>query len=142
MPFVSITRLRVRSWLYLPIFIVQAVRAARQAKRTKGNLAVRLLKDRRNTFWTATAWANEPAMRGFMLSGVHHRIMRKLMDWCDEAAVVHWNQDSIELPTWEAAHERLQRDGRPSKVYHPSRAQAAYEFPAPAPGKAAEIRFK
>jgi hypothetical protein len=32
MPFVSITRLRVRSWRYLPGFLIQALRTARQAK--------------------------------------------------------------------------------------------------------------
>jgi hypothetical protein len=33
MPFVSITRLRVRRWRYLPQFLFQSIRAARQAKR-------------------------------------------------------------------------------------------------------------
>ena len=37
MPFVSITRLRVRSWRYLPGFLIQSFRAARQAKRATGS---------------------------------------------------------------------------------------------------------
>ena len=41
MPFVSITRLRVRSWSYVPAFVVQTLRIARQAARADGNLAVR-----------------------------------------------------------------------------------------------------
>jgi hypothetical protein len=32
MPFVSITRLRVWSWRYLPGFLIQSFRAARQAR--------------------------------------------------------------------------------------------------------------
>jgi hypothetical protein len=46
MPFVSITRLRVRSWSYVPAFVVQTLRIARQAARADGNLAVKLLRDR------------------------------------------------------------------------------------------------
>jgi len=40
MPLVSITRLRVRSFRYLPAFLVGSLRAARAAKNTTGNLAV------------------------------------------------------------------------------------------------------
>src|SRR5438034_1147587 len=40
MPIVSITRLRVRSWSYLPTFFVQTLRIALQAARADGSLAV------------------------------------------------------------------------------------------------------
>ena len=59
MPIVSITRIRVRSWSYLPAFFVQTLRIARQAARADGSLAVALLRDRRNTFWTSTSWSSE-----------------------------------------------------------------------------------
>ena len=81
-------------------------------------------------------------MKDFMLSGTHRDVMRKLPDWCDEAAVVHWTQDSVALPTWEEAHERLQREGRRSKVNHPSEAHAAYEFPKPQASSQAGLRFR
>ena len=142
MPVIAITRLRVRSWRYLPIFFLQAQRSARQAARAEGNLAIRLLRDRRNTFWTATVWTSEAAMKGFMLSGVHRRVMGKLPDWCDEAAVVHWLQDSSEPPTWAEAYSRLQRGGRRSKVKNPSPAHTAHELPEPRVGPTAEVRFK
>jgi len=57
MPFVSITRLRVRSWSYLPAFVVQTLRIARQAARADGNLAVKLLRDHRNAFLSGTSWS-------------------------------------------------------------------------------------
>jgi heme-degrading monooxygenase HmoA len=131
MPFVSITRLRVRSWRYLPGFLVQAFRAARQAKTAPGNLSVNLLRDAGFAFWTCTLWTNEDAMRGFMLSGAHRRVMPRLVEWCDEAAVVHWTQASSEPPAWAEAHRRLQQDGRPSKVNHPSLGQQRFAFPPP-----------
>jgi hypothetical protein len=63
-------------------------------------------------------------MKKFMISGSHGKAMRKLAKWCDEA-VTHWNQASSELPTWLEAYERLRKEGRRSKVNHPSEGQVA-----------------
>ena len=62
-------------------------------------------------------------MRAFVLSGLHKRAMPKLMEWCDEAAVVHWDQSTAELPSWSEAHRRMVQEGRQSKVRYPSRPQ-------------------
>jgi hypothetical protein len=140
MPFVSITRLRVRSWRFLPIFLFSAWRAARQARLMPGSLAVALLRDADFAFWTRTLWAGESDMRGFMLAGVHRRIMARLPEWCDEAAVVHWLQDDREPPSWQEACRRLRQDGRPSRVKHPSPAQLRFEVPEPR--TTAELRWK
>jgi heme-degrading monooxygenase HmoA len=142
MPFVSITRLRVRSWSRLPAFFLQTLRIARQAARAEGNLAVKLLRDSRNTYWTGTCWSTQESMKAFMLAKPHGPAMRSLLDWCDEAALVHWTQAGAELPSWEEAHRRLQREGRPSKVNHPSAAHTAHAITAPASGRRAELRFK
>lgn len=142
MPFVSITRLRVRSWVYLPAFLWGAQRVISQVRRAEGNLAVRVLRDRLNTFWTATSWQSEPEMKQFMTSGPHGIIMRKLMIWCDEASLAHWTQQDATLPSWTEAHQRMQEEGRPSKVNYPSPAQTAFQVPLPdlAPGR--EVTFK
>jgi heme-degrading monooxygenase HmoA len=142
MPFVSITRLRVRSWSYVPAFVVQTFRIARQAARADGNLAVKLLRDRRNTFWTGTTWSSEDSAKAFMHKKPHGPTMRSLLEWCDEAALVHWTQTDEELPSWEEAHRRMQREGRRSKVNHPSAAHTAYEIPAPKVSRTSELRFK
>lgn len=142
MPLVSITRLRVRSWLYLPAFLVQAIRSARQAASTEGNLAVKLLWERRNTFWTGTSWSSGSSMKAFTHGKPHAPAMQKLPHWCDEAAVVHWTQAETDLPSWEEAHQRIQKEGRPSRVDHPSAAHSAHAFPAPPARKTRELRFK
>ncbi|HUN86694.1 MAG TPA: DUF3291 domain-containing protein [Terracidiphilus sp.] len=141
MPVVSITRLRVRSWRFLPAFLVTAFRVGgRQARAAQGNLAVKVLNDSRKTFWTCTCWESEAAMRAFMLAKPHGPAMRKLLEWCDEAALVHWTQPTEELPSWPEAHRRMQEEGRPSKVNHPSEGQRAYRIDAP---KAADgVRLK
>ncbi len=131
MGFVSITRLRLRSWRYLPGFAWYALRSGRQARRAEGNLGVKVLRERRITFWTATSWTGEAAMKKFMTSGAHGNAMRKLVEWCDEAAVVHWMQESKEAPSWREAYLRLKKEGRRSKVNHPSAGHVAYEFPEP-----------
>jgi len=140
--FVSITRLRLRSWRYLPIFAWFGLRSARQAAASEGNLASCLLRDRGNVFWTATAWTSDAAMKTFMLAGTHRKAMSKLPLWCDEASIVHWNQESAELPTWQEAWTRLQAEGRRSKVNHPSAAHEAHRYPEPRVGKTSELRLK
>ena len=136
MPLVSITRLRVRSFRYLPIFLIGAFRSARQAKNAPGNLAVSLLNDAYFTFWTRTLWNDGRSMRAFMLAGAHRRIMPQLLQWCDEAAVAHWIQDIATPPAWQEAHRRLQQQGRRSRVDHPSAGQGRgrVEGHAPAAG--------
>ena len=131
MAVVSITRLRVRSWRYLPQFFLAALRAARQAARSDGNLETKLLRDADRAFWTATSWRDERAMKAFMHAAPHGPVMRKLLEWCDEASLVHWTQESGALPPWPEAHVRLQRDGRTSKVNHPSAAQIAFDIAPP-----------
>ena len=80
-------------------------------------------------------------MKSYMLSGAHRQAMRKLLDWCDEAAVAHWTQDSAEEPTWQEAHTRLLKIGRLSKVNHPSKAQGEFQIPAPRVAPGGEARF-
>lgn len=76
-------------------------------------------------FWTRTLWRDTNTMRAFMRSGAHGAVMPRLMHWCDEASLVHWERDS--LPDWDEAEARLRSDGRVSRVRHPSPAHARGE---------------
>ena len=125
---VSVTRLRVRSWRFLPAFFIRVFRSALQAKRAPGNLAVTILREANKTFWTRTAWVDEKAMKAFILAGPHRGAMKRLLDWCDEASVVRWIQDVAELPSWEEAYRRMREEGRPSKVHFPSADHVAFRI--------------
>jgi len=57
--------------------------------------------------------------------------MRSLLEWCDEAADVYWQQEAPKPPSWEEAYRRLKNEGRPSKVNRPSNAHQSYKFPMP-----------
>ena len=131
MPFVSLTRLRVRSLRFMPHFLVLAFRTTRQAQGSPGFRGGSLLPDRRRTFWTMTAWDGQAEMRAYMTAGSHRAAMPKLLDWCDEASVAHWEQEASTLPSWTEAEARMRAQGRASKVRRPSPDHAALAF-APA----------
>src|SRR5262245_46088785 len=131
MPFVSITRLRLRSWRFVPGLLWYALRSRRQARFAVGNLAALTLREANHTFWTCTVWQDEGAMRAFMTSGTHRKAMRHLPDWCDEASVAHWQQDTPEPPDWSEVYRHMQSGGRRSKVRHPSLAHQRFEIAPP-----------
>jgi hypothetical protein len=142
MPIIAITRLRVRSWFYLPAFLFASLRIGKQVKSAPGNLGAKVLNDRKRVFWTCTGWDSEAAIRAFMLAPPHGPVMRKLLEWCDEAALVHWTQDNSELPSWTEAHRRMQQEGRTSKVNHPTEAHRKFEIGAPPANPKGEVRFR
>ncbi len=133
MALISVTRLRVRSLIYLPQFLWNTFKSVRQVERSSGFLGGRLLVNAKSVFWTMTAWKDEAAMNAYRTGGAHRRAMPKLLNWCDEAAVVHWTQESSEIPFWHDAQHRMAKEGKPSKVNHPSPAQVSNHIPGPEP---------
>lgn len=126
MPLVSLTRLRLRSFRYLLPFAWLSHRISRQAERTPGFVTGEVYGDPlRLTFWTATVWESEAAMRGFRGSGSHQVAIPKLGHWCDEASAVHWNQPGSEVPGPDIALRRMRGEGRLLRVRFPSPDHAA-----------------
>ena len=131
MPFISVTRLKVRSVRFLPSFVIHTLRSVRQVKEAQGFRDGALLIDRHWTFWTMTSWDNQDNVRSFMRAGSHWKAMPHLLDWCDEATVVHWDQSETGLPSWPDASQRMRESGRPSKVRFPSPHHGTLSFPSP-----------
>jgi Domain of unknown function (DUF3291) len=131
MIFISLTRLRIRSIRFLPLFLVHALRSVGQARKAPGFQIGELLNDRRWTFWTMTAWDSQESMRAFMTTGSHKKAMSHLLHWCDEASVAHWAQPEITLPSWTEAERKMRQIGRASKVLHPSPRHASLSFRPP-----------
>jgi hypothetical protein len=75
-----------------------------------------------------------------MAGGAHLKAMPKLMEWCDEASVVHWTQEGSTPPSWEEADRRMRTQGRPSKVRYPSADHARLNVAAPRTTRAAPIK--
>jgi hypothetical protein len=138
--FISITRLRVRSIRFLPFFVLYTYRSLRQVKTSSGFQCGGLLADRSWTFWTMTAWDNQESMRRFMTTGSHGAAMPRLLNWCDEASVVHWEQAEADLPSWTKADQRMRASGRVSKVRNPSPRQATLTYRTPRVSTGVAIR--
>jgi heme-degrading monooxygenase HmoA len=125
MPVISLTRLRVRSLRHMPGFLWYTYRSERQLTRSPGFLEGTLATAPSWTFWTITAWADEASMKRFRDTDWHKAAMPRLLDYCDEASLARWTQDTADLPTAAAMVERLTSVGRISKVRHPTPGHAA-----------------
>lgn len=125
MAVVSVTRLRVRSLRYMPGFLWYTYQSKRQLSRSPGFLGGVVANAPRLTFWTTTAWTDEASMKHFRDASWHKKAMRRLLDYCDEASLARWTQDSADLPSAAAMLERLRTTGRVSKVRHPTPGHAA-----------------
>lgn len=126
--FISITRLRLRHWWYLPEFFWRSQQSMTQAKKTPGYRKGLILVDRRRAYWTLTGWDSEAAMKAYRSSGAHKVAMSKLPGWCDESAVAHY--EGSDLPSWAEAWERM-KQGRFTPVENPSADQIAKQIAAP-----------
>ena len=123
MPIVSVTRLHLRSMRFLPVFFWYTNKSARQAKKTAGNLGVKLRKTHGLAFWTLTMWHDNAALKAFAPRSPHREAMQKLPHWCDEAAFADWEQANRDWPSWDIATEKLRITGRLASVLHPSEEQ-------------------
>lgn len=126
MPHNSITRLRLRSIFTLGAFARETRVIAQQAAASPGFIEGAVLAEGRLVFWTRTVWQSAEAMRGFRDDGAHRESMPKLMTWCDEASVAHWEGEPAR--DWDAIHARMVEAGRSSLVKRPSKAHACRFF--------------
>ncbi|GJE42143.1 DUF3291 domain-containing protein [Methylobacterium soli] len=131
MPLISITRLRIRSIRFLPGFALLALRTRNQVLRAPGFTGGSILNDRSWVFWTMTAWDEEASMRRYVTGGAHRVAMPRLVEWCDEASIVHWTQPDAALPSWAEADRRMRANGRPSRLRHPSPDHATLGYRPP-----------
>ena len=115
----------------MPMFGWDAVQSNRQVQRAAGFQTGALLADRKWAFWTMTAWDSQESMRRYMTTGSHKKAMPKLMEWCDEASVAHWEQEGTVLPGWAEADGRMREMGRVSKVRYPSATHAGLRYAEP-----------
>lgn len=102
MTFVSVTRLKLRSWHYLAPFLQRSNASIHQAKAAKGNLQVTTQRHGRD-FYTITVWEDEAAMKAYMQSGAHQEAMPTISKLSESASTVHWQQESTNLPNWNEA---------------------------------------
>ena len=130
MPFVSITRLKIKSLFYLIPFLRANEASAKQLVKVNGFIAGKELTDKGLTFWTLTIWDNDSNMREFRNSPSHKKAMQNLPNWCNEASYFHWTQESPNLPDWSLASNRLIKEGKLTKVRQPTSRHLSNDFPS------------
>ena len=112
MPFIVVTRLRLRDPAFFDEFFASAGAVVEQATNSEGNLGADVLAEANNTFWTRTAWKERGLMHAFVGSEPHLNTMGRLDDWCDEATFVDWEQASADLPDWQEGYGHLIANGQ------------------------------
>jgi hypothetical protein len=131
MVLISVTRLHVKSPRYLPAFMWHNALSIWQIINTPGFKGGKLFRDARGGFWTMTAWADKSAMQHYRNSGAHRKVMPLLQKWCDEAAVVHWEQANSSLPDAVEAHHRMVGEGHFTRLSDSSVAHLERKIPQP-----------
>lgn len=117
---VSVTRLRLRRWWLLPAFFRSAAAINRQIVQIPGFHSGYLALGPQLTFWTVSVWHGEQPMRTFRNTDPHARAMRKLPQWCDEAAIATFAVPDADVPAASTLGPLLTKHGRLSRVIHPS----------------------
>lgn len=125
MTFISVTRLRLRSPRYLPLFAWYTFHSSQQIRRAPGFITGAFIQEPKLSFWTVSAWSEQAAMRHYRNRDAHRRAMPKLLDWCDEASIAHWEQADATLPTANEALAQMVAQNHLSKVRNPSADHAA-----------------
>jgi hypothetical protein len=128
---VSVTRFRLRSIRFLPVFVLHTNRAIAQIRKSDGFIAGAVRRDAGLAFWTLTVWRDEQAMRAYGASFAHREARPHLAEWADEASVGHWEQQGSELPAWSKAVRGLREHGRPVPLRHPAPTHTAHAFAEP-----------
>ncbi len=131
MTFISATRLHLRNPLFYFLTSWHSFFSSRQISKATGFLDGKLLLDNYGALWTLTVWDNSQNMMRYRGSGAHKKAMPLLMQICDEASIVHWQQETNELPDWAVVHDRMEKEGRFSQLPHPSDRHQKQLIPLP-----------
>jgi len=120
--FVSVTRLRLRHWTKLPVFMHHSNLCVRQAKQDEHCKYVATLFDRKLVFWTLTVWDAPQSMYRFLGTGAHLKVMPFLSEWCSEAATAHSVYfDLASIPSIKDCDMLIRRAAKFSAVQNPSK---------------------
>lgn len=135
---VSMTRLRLRSPLLLPIFLWHNERIVQQIKQAPGFIEGKIMAALDLSMWTITIWDSDASLCRFYQQGSHGRATGYRQHWASEAVIGRYPlsrdacpSQAVELPSWSDVAQLLTQTGSFSNVQHPSRDQLQRFVPPP-----------
>lgn len=130
---VSLTRLRLNSWTHLFKFMKISNASIQQARTDANCLAGATYMGPGLTFWTATVWTDEAAMKAYVRSGSHREAMPWLAKLCSEATTTHYESADVKVPEKAVVLSKMIEAAKFFRVEKPSQAQDAKLVPPKAP---------
>jgi quinol monooxygenase YgiN len=106
---VMASRLPLHSYATLPRFLRMAFAVARQLEHSEGLIGYSLLaQPTKKTFWTLSAWTNQQALRAFVRTMPHMKIMKALQPYMEPTRFTTWQALGSMLPVpWTDAMDHL-----------------------------------
>jgi hypothetical protein len=110
------SRLELRSLRDVPAFMGAALKLRKQVREMPGTLGVSLIaQPSRKTFWTLSAWIDQPSLDAFVGMPAHVAVMRRFHDRLEDSAFTTWKMSTTELPEprsnakklWSEVKQRL-----------------------------------
>lgn len=120
MPYLSVTRLKLKSRRMVPGFLKAIQPTFDQVVRSPGYLDGKALVDFSGGAWTMTLWTDQESMRKFYLSGAHRALMPRLDEFSCEACNRGAPTDNEGLLSWREARNFLAEGAKYQHVAQPS----------------------
>jgi hypothetical protein len=127
--YLSMTRLRLKSPLYLLPFFIQNEKIVSQLRASQGFVKGKVLAAPNLSMWTVTLWASDQDIKAFHLNGEHGETIEKIDEWSSDSARCHKLTESNELPSWENVRLQLIKSGRFRDLKEPSCDQTNRDIP-------------
>lgn len=108
MPFLAITRLKLKSVRQVPAFLRANEPSFQQAMASEGFMGGKALLDFSASAWTQTLWRDADCIRRFYLQGEHRQLMIQLNEFACEASTCSMEFAESRLPSWWQASRILQ----------------------------------
>ena len=110
------SRLELRSRRDVPGFLGAALKLRRQVRAMPGAVGVSLIaQPTRKTFWTLSAWVDQPSLDAFVATPPHVAVMQRYHERMVDSAFTMWTVKTRDLPErrsnakelWTEAKRRL-----------------------------------
>ncbi|ELS33890.1 MULTISPECIES: hypothetical protein [Pseudanabaena] len=120
MLYLSVTRLKLKSFRYLLSFLFYTDQILREIRASEGYLQGKLMATHNLSMWTMTLWTSEESARNFYLSGSHQLAMEKISEWTSEAVHINHPTNWDQLPPWTDVTQLLANQGHFVPLTNPS----------------------